>query len=161
LKKRIKKATKVRTTKSTARKPARRVTKVQKPAAAARARAAKATPAMARKIAGFALEKKAADVVVMDLRKITDMTSFFVVCTGSTTSQVRAIADHVLDSCARARLDVYHVEGYDAMRWVLIDMVDIVVHVFLPDVRAYYQLERLWGDAPSQRVQDGVAEARP
>lgn len=145
--------------KAPARKPAPRVTKVARPAAAARARAAKATPATARRIAGFALEKKAADVVIMDLRKITDMTGFFVVCTGSTTSQVRAITDHVIDSCRKAKLDIYHLEGYDSMRWVLIDMVDIVVHVFLPDVRAYYQLERLWGDAPTRRVHDTAGEA--
>lgn len=153
--------------KTIARKPPRKSPRaVSRGAAAAapprRARAAaRATRATARRIAAFALERKAADVVVMDLRKVTDVTSFFIVCTGASTSQVKAIADHVLDACKKARLDVYQVEGYDALRWVLIDLIDVVVHVFLPDVRGYYQLERLWGDAPFERLDESAAEALP
>jgi ribosome-associated protein len=122
-------------------------------------RAARATKSTAKKIAGFAVEKKAGDVLVMDLRKVTDVTSFFIVATGGSTSQVRAIVDNVLDQCRKSGLEVYHVEGYDSMRWVLIDLVDVVVHVFQPDVRAYYQLERLWGDAPVDRLDDDAAQA--
>jgi len=95
----------------------------------------------------------------MDLRKVTDMASFFIVCTGGSTSQVKAIADHLIDSCREAKLDIYHVEGYDALRWVLVDLIDVVVHIFQPDVRSYYQLERLWGDAPAERLDDAAAEA--
>jgi ribosome-associated protein len=121
---------------------------------------AKATIATARKVAKFAWEKKAEDVLIMDLRKITDMTRFFVVCTGSSSTQVRAIADHVHEEAKKAGIEVYGVEGYDSQRWVLIDLIDIVVHVFLPDVRAYYQLERLWGDAPLERMgEDGKVSA--
>ncbi len=125
------------------------------------ARAARATKSTAKKIAGFAVEKKATDVLVMDLRKVTDMTSFFVVCAGESNAQVKAIADNVLEKCRRAGLAVYHVEGYDSLRWVLIDLVDVVVHVFQPEVRAYYQLERLWGDAPVERLRDDAGEAAP
>jgi len=125
------------------------------------ARASRATKSTAKKIAGFAVEKKATDVVVMDLRKVTDVTSFFIVCGGASSSQVKAIADNVLEKCRRAGLGVYHVEGYDSQRWVLIDLVDVVVHVFQPDVRAYYQLERLWGDAPIERLSDDAIEATP
>ncbi len=127
--------------------------------AATSKRAAPATKAAARKVAGYALEKKAADVRVMDLRKVTDVTRFFIVCTGSSSAQVKAISDHIIDSCQKAGLSVYHIEGYDSMRWVLLDMIDMVVHIFQPDVRDYYQLERLWGDAPSERLEDAGAEA--
>lgn len=119
-----------------------------------------ATRATARKVAAFALDKKAVDIVVMDVRKVTDVTRFFIVCSGQSSPQVKAIADHVIDSCRDAGLDIYHVEGYDSLRWVLIDLVDIVVHVFLPDVRRYYQLERLWGDAPAEQIDESAAGAR-
>jgi ribosome-associated protein len=126
-----------------------------------RTRSARASLATARRVAAFALEKKAGDVVLMDLRKITDMTSFFIVCTGATAPQVKAIADHVVDECRRTKAGIYQVEGYDSLRWVLIDLIDIVIHIFQPEVRAYYQLERLWGDAPTERLDDSAAEARP
>lgn len=121
--------------------------------------AAAATRVTARKVAGFALEKKALDILVMDVRKVTDVTRFFIVCSGQSSPQVKAIADHVIDSCRKSGLEIYHVEGYDSLRWVLIDLVDIVVHIFLPDVRRYYQLERLWGDAPSEQIDEAAAGA--
>lgn len=130
------------------------------PVAPRRRSSSAATIATARKVAAFALEKKAVDVLVMDVRKVTDVTRFFIVCTGTSTPQVKAVADHVIDSCREAGLDIYHVEGYDSLRWVLIDLVDIVVHVFLPDVRKYYQLERLWGDAPAEQIDESAAGAR-
>jgi len=139
--------------------PRGRPTRAPKPAAPRPARAPRATLVTARKVARFALEKKAVDIQLMDLRKVTDMTSFFIVCTGESTSQVKAIAEAVLDGVRDAKMSVYHTEGYDSLRWVLIDMVDIVVHIFLPDVRAYYQLERLWGDAPVERIADDAEAA--
>ena len=119
----------------------------------------KVTLRTARKIARFALEKKAIDIQVLDLRKITNVTDFFIICSGSSSVQVKAIADHVRDKCRQDGISVYNLEGYDSLRWVLIDMVDVVVHVFLPDVRAYYQLERLWGDAPTEHLDDEAGEA--
>ena len=146
----------------TARKRAEPKNKAKKIPAPARKRTATtaATKATARKVAAFALEKKAVDVVVMDVRKVTDVTRFFIVCTGQSTPQVKAIAEHVINSCRESGLEVYHVEGYDSLRWVLIDLVDIVIHVFLPDVRKYYQLERLWGDAPAEQMDEPAAGAR-
>ena len=138
----------------------RKITRTAKPSARpARSSTRGATRSTARKVAAFALEKKAADVLVMDVRKVTDVTRFFIVCTGQSAPQVKAIADHVIDSCRDSKLGVYHVEGYDSLRWVLIDLVDIVVHVFQPEVRGYYQLERLWGDAQVERVDDAAAGA--
>ncbi len=122
-------------------------------------RQSRATIATARKVARFAYDKKAVDLLIMDLRKVTDVTSFFIVCTGESGPQVRAIADNVLEKAKKAALEVYNVEGYESQRWILIDMIDIVVHVFLPDVRRYYQLERLWGDAPVERFGEGEKES--
>lgn len=144
-----------------ARKPAAAKPRPKKiPVPARRRHTAAATRATARKVAAFALDKKAVDVVVMDVRKVTDVTRFFIVCSGQSTSQVKAISDHVIDSCRASGLEIYHVEGYESLRWVLIDLVDIVVHVFLPDVRKYYQLERLWGDAPAEQIDETAAGAR-
>jgi ribosome-associated protein len=134
-------------------------TRTRKTPRTAPARAARATKSTAKKIAGYALEKKASDVLVMDLRTVTDVTGFFVVCTGGSNVQVKAIVDNVLEKCRQSGVGVYHVEGYDSLRWVLIDLVDVVVHVFQPEVRSYYQLERLWGDAPAERLGDAEVAA--
>lgn len=120
----------------------------------------KLTKTTAKKIIGFALDKKAFDIVLLDLRKVTPVTDFFIVCSGSTNVQVKAIADAILENCKKSGIDVYQVEGYESLRWVLIDFVDMVVHIFQPEVRDYYQLERLWGDAPSERFDDESQEAR-
>jgi ribosome-associated protein len=111
----------------------------------------KVTKTTAKKVARFALDKKAFHVDLMDLRKITPVTDFFIICSGSTDVHVKAIADSVIENCKKDGISVYHVEGYESKRWVLIDLVEIVVHVFQPEVRGYYQLERLWGDAPTDK----------
>jgi ribosome-associated protein len=111
----------------------------------------KVTKTTAKKVVSFALDKKAYDVQLMDVRKITTVTDFFIICSGTSETQVKAIADYVLEKSKEYGLSVNHVEGQESLRWVLIDMVEIVVHVFQPEVRSYYQLERLWGDAPTDR----------
>ena len=116
--------------------------------------ARKVTKTTARKVVDFALEKKAEHITLMDVRKITTVADFFIVCSGSSDTQVKAIADSVIEESESYGLTVHHVEGYESLRWVLIDMSEIVIHVFRPDVRAYYQLERLWGDAPTERYGD-------
>ena len=125
----------------------------------ARKKEKKITLRTARKIAKFALEKKASDIQLMDVRKITSVTDFFIVCSGDSSVQVKAIAENIRDKCRDDGISVYNIEGLDSLRWVLIDMVEVVVHVFLPDVRAYYQLERLWGDAPTEYFDDETGEA--
>ena len=114
---------------------------------------------IAKKIIKFALGKKAEEVMLLDLRKITTMTDFFVICSGGSDVQVRAIAGAVLDGCKQEKISVYGVEGLDALSWVLIDLVDVVVHVFKQDTRKYYQLERLWGDAVIETFDDEGREA--
>jgi ribosome-associated protein len=92
---------------------------------------------------------KATDVVVLDLRRLSDATDYFVIASGTSDTHVRALAEHVIAACERAGLRAHHVEGLTAGRWVLIDFVDVVVHVFHPSLRRFYQLERLWADAPA------------
>lgn len=108
---------------------------------------AKRPKTTAKKVVNFALSKKAEEVMLLDLRKITTMADFFIICTGISEVQVKAIAEAVMDGCKKSGIQVYHVEGMEGLSWVLVDLVDIVVHIFQPEARKYYQLERLWGDA--------------
>ena len=98
--------------------------------------------------AELALEQKAHDVVILDLRGISTATDFFVIAGGTSDTQVKAIADHVVDELKKEKVRPEHVEGLRGGRWVLVDYVDFVVHVFHPQARSFYQLESLWGDAP-------------
>ena len=111
---------------------------------------------LANKLAKFTLEKKASNVVLMDLRKLTSMTDFFVVCSADSDTQVKAIVDHIKDQMKKQNIKVWHTEGYEKLRWVLMDFVDVIVHVFLKDVRDFYNLENLWGDAKAELVQDKI-----
>ena len=110
--------------------------------------------ALAERIARLSLEKKATDVMVLDLRKISPVADFFVICTGESDVQVKAIVDHIEEELAKEKTTAWHREGYDFLRWVLLDFVDVVVHVFQPEVRAYYSLESLWGDAEITEFKD-------
>ena len=94
-----------------------------------------------------ALDKKATDVVVLDLRKASAFTDFFVICTGSNVRQVHAIADAVQAAIGQTGAKPALVEGLGRAEWVLIDYFDFIVHIFTPATREFYSLERLWGDA--------------
>ncbi len=107
---------------------------------------------LARSCGKLALEKKAEDVVIIDLRKMSAPTDYFVICSGSSDKQIKAIVDHIVEEMEAAGVYAWHIEGYGALRWVLIDYVDVVVHVFLEDARKFYSLETLWGDAPMEQV---------
>ena len=97
-------------------------------------------------------EKKAFDILVLDLRKRSDLTDFFVICSGNSRMQVQAIADSVLNQVYKSAHKMSSVEGYTTGNWVVLDLVDVVVHVFHKDVRVQYDLERLWGDVPVVQV---------
>jgi ribosome-associated protein len=101
-----------------------------------------------------ALEKKALDVVVLDLRNTPAFTDFFVLCSGQNQRQVKAIADAVEETLRASKVRPAHVEGYDRADWVLMDFFTFIVHVFTPQTRAFYSLERLWGDAERIEVSD-------
>ena len=101
-----------------------------------------------------ALDKKATEVTVLDLRKADAFTDFFVVCTGSNPRQVNAIADAVEYSLKQQGRRPSHVEGSERAEWVLLDYFDFIVHVFSPTARAFYGLERLWGNAKRIDIND-------
>jgi ribosome-associated protein len=94
-----------------------------------------------------ALDKKASNVVVLDLRHTPAFTDYFLLCSGQNQRQVKAIADAIEESLRAARVRPAHVEGYDRADWVLMDFFTFIVHVFTPQTREFYSLERLWGDA--------------
>ncbi len=113
---------------------------------------------LARKAAELSLEKKAEDVMILDLRGLSSVADYFVICSGSSDVHVKAIADHVQDQLVKIdvkpKVKPWHVEGADTQRWVLLDFVNVVVHVFRAETREYYSLERLWGDAPMEEIHD-------
>lgn len=110
--------------------------------------------ALAVRAVELAQSKKAEDIVLIDLRTVTNFADYFVVCTANSDAQLRAVADAIVDGLAAARHKVWHSEGYGQNSWVLLDYVDVVVHVFLPETRQYYALDRLWGDAPMETFAD-------
>jgi len=117
------------------------------------ARSRKLTGEIAKAVKA-ALDKKAIDVVVLDLRHTPAFTDFFLLCSGQNTRQVHAIADAVEDSLRSAKIRPNHVEGYDRGEWVLMDFFSFIVHVFTPQTREFYSLERLWGDAERLEISD-------
>lgn len=104
--------------------------------------------ALAERCAWHLLEKKLDDVIILDLRGSSDVCDFFVIASGGADTQVQASARHLHDELAAAGHHVHSMEGLQQGRWVLLDLFDVVVHVFHQRAREYFQLERLWGDAP-------------
>jgi len=92
-------------------------------------------------------DKKADNIVVLDLRKAAGFTDHFVICSGNNSRQIRAIADAVIEALAGDGGRPAHTEGYDRSEWILLDYFDFIVHVFAPQTRVFYGLERLWGNA--------------
>jgi ribosome-associated protein len=116
------------------------------------------TDALVQRAAAFCLDRKAADIVVLDLRKVSTATDYFVIASGTSDTHVRAVAAHVLEELRKEGVRPHHVEGLTGGRWVLLDYVDFIVHVFHPMLRAFYQLERLWSDA---EVLSTIGEGAP
>ena len=113
---------------------------------------------LARRAVQACLDKKATDPVLLDLRELAAVSDFFVVVSAASEVQVKAVADHVEEKLRESSgAKPWHVEGLDGRRWVLLDYVDVVVHVFHEKTREYYLLERLWGDA--KRIE--IADDRP
>jgi ribosome-associated protein len=111
---------------------------------------------LAEAIAEYAADRKALDIVQLDLRSIIGYTDYFVICTGRTERQTRAIHDAIYEGMKSAHRRLpQRVEGLPGARWILMDYLDVVVHVFVPDAREYYRLEQLWGEAPVHAVGTG------
>ena len=116
------------------------------------------TPRLPRELApaiAAAEDKKAVDIVLLDLRKAAAFADFFLICSGANARQIRAIADAVVEALAAAGSRPAHVEGYERSEWVLLDYFDFIVHIFAPGTRQFYSLERLWGNAERVKLPVG------
>ena len=107
---------------------------------------------IAKRISKLMIDKKAIDIDIIDVRKITTLTDFFVICTSESEPQSKAIYNHVKDELSNINLKPWHSEGCENLKWVLLDYIDIVVHVFSRETREYYEFERLWADAKITRI---------
>ena len=125
------------------------------------ARSVSLLPRNVERVVACALERKAIDLRVLDLRGLSDATDFFVIATGSSDIHVRAIADGILTATRDPALRPVHTEGLEEGRWVLIDFIDLVVHIFHPERRDFYNLETLWGDAPAFSPGDPATDRAP
>ena len=111
-----------------------------------------------RRAARAALDKKAIDLTILDVQHVSSVTDFFLVCSARSAPHVKTIAEAIRDELKTDGVRPQHAEGQPESGWVLLDYGDVLMHVFLEDTRAYYALERLWGDAPSLSVsgEDGA-----
>lgn len=109
---------------------------------------------MSKAICKAASDKKARDIVVMDMHGLMSSTDYFVICSANTATQVRAIADNIEEKLAEQGAAFLHKEGYREGEWVLMDYGDVIAHIFIQEAREYYALERLWGDAKLTPYED-------
>ncbi|HEX6938391.1 MAG TPA: ribosome silencing factor [Longimicrobiales bacterium] len=110
-------------------------------------------PVELARAAELAAERKGTDLLLLDLRELSDATDYFLLVSGTSDLHVRSVAEHIIDELKKEGVRPGHIEGLRAGRWVLIDYIDFVVHVFHPAARDFYQLERLWGDAPMHALE--------
>jgi ribosome-associated protein len=102
---------------------------------------------IARRIVEHSLTKKAQNVCLMDIRNLSNVADYFIICHGESDVQVKAITDAVVEGMENEGIKAWHREGYEYLHWVLLDYIDVVVHIFHKETRQFYGLERLWGDA--------------
>jgi ribosome-associated protein len=111
--------------------------------------------ALARRIIKAVWDKKAENIVLLNLKKVSGVTDYFVICTAGSGIHAKVLADAVSDKLKGTGL-ILHVEGLETGHWVLIDCFDVVLHIFTAETREYYSLEKFWGDAPKEEFPDGV-----
>ena len=109
-----------------------------------------------QRVIAAAQDKKALDLVLLDLHKIGSFTDFFIICSGTSAPQNRAIADEIELRLKKMQRLPNHIEGYSQAEWILLDYSDFIVHILLPKARSFYNLERLWRDAPRMDVQESA-----
>ena len=113
-----------------------------------------APEALANRIAEIASDRKATDIRILDLRGIVSYTDYFVICSGNTERQTKAIHDAIHEQLKKEHgLLPRRVEGLAEARWILMDYLDVIVHVFTPETREFYRLEQLWGEAPKRVIE--------
>jgi ribosome-associated protein len=110
-------------------------------------------PADLARAAEHAANRKARDLLLLDLRRLSSATDFFLIASGTSDLHVRAIAEHIMEELKKSGVRPDHVEGLRSGHWVLLDYIDFVIHIFHPAAREFYQLERLWGDAPGHALE--------
>jgi len=108
----------------------------------------------AKQIIELARQKKGKQIVLMDISQLSTFADYFVIISGDSTIQIKAIADHIVDELHRKDIYPLNKEGYDYLNWVLLDYVDVVVHIFTNEIRKFYGLERLWADAAMEFISD-------
>jgi ribosome-associated protein len=108
----------------------------------------------AKEIAEIIKTKKGHGIKILDLRKVSNISDYFVICSADSDRQVKAIADEMDDQLIERGIKCFHREGLETLNWVLMDYFDVVVHIFRIEARAYYNLEKLWGDAPVISIED-------
>lgn len=107
-----------------------------------------------QKIFDLIFEKKGFDLRIIDLKKVTNIADYFIICSADSDIQVKAIADHIEEKLKDEGIRLWHKEGYSSLNWVLLDYIDFVIHIFRKEARTFYNLEKLWGDAPIQDIED-------
>jgi ribosome-associated protein len=108
----------------------------------------------AKKIAGIVLSKKGTDIRLLDLKKLSGISDYFLICSADSDRQVKAIADEVDKILSEEGIKCIHREGFESLNWVILDYFDVIVHVFKNETRQFYGLEKLWGDAPVIFIED-------
>jgi ribosome-associated protein len=108
----------------------------------------------AKKIAGIVLSKKGTDIRLLDLKKLSGISDYFLICSADSDRQVKAIADEVDKILSEEGVKCIHREGFESLNWVILDYFDVIVHVFKNETRQFYGLEKLWGDAPVIFIED-------
>ncbi|RMF61096.1 MAG: ribosome silencing factor [Calditrichaeota bacterium] len=113
---------------------------------------------LSQKIASLAYQKKGKDIVILDLRGLTDVTDFFVIISGESDIHVKTLANYIEKELRDLNIRSWHTEGLTQLRWVLLDFIEVVVHIFRPEIREYYNLEKLWADAKIIRVEENAED---
>lgn len=117
-----------------------------------RSRNSESAHELAHRCAELMLDKKAKQIVILDLNGLTDIADYFVVCSADSDTHLRAIADGVLDNLADEGVKPYRTEGWQAAQWIILDFVEVVCHVFYRETREFYKIERLWADAKVEEI---------
>ena len=106
------------------------------------------------KIVDCLLDKKALEINVIDVKKLTSLTDTFIICSSDSEPQTKAIVNHITDTLSLMKIKPLHIEGYENLKWVLVDYADIVINIFNKETREYYNLERLWADAKITKIKE-------
>ena len=109
---------------------------------------------LVKQITEYIKDKKGYDIIILDVRKLSSLTDYFIICTSDSEPQTKAITNYIKKELSRKKIKPYQVEGLDYMEWILMDYFDIVVHIFKKEIREFYNIEKLWGDAKITKIKN-------